>query len=108
MHRMHRSISILAAVGFAAVTASPAVAEEPREARSIVVMVSPGDFATANARAAFDRRMESAIEDLCGVNAAAAGVDWGELKKCRAQARQNLDTTLASLPQTNTIRLSAR
>ena len=105
---MHRSISILAAFGLAAVTASPAVAEEPREARSVVVTVSPTDFATSKARAAFDRRTEAAIEDLCGVNAAAEGVDWGELKKCRAQAQRSLDTALASLPAASTIRLSAR
>ena len=105
---MHRSISIIAAVGLTLVTASPAFAQEARETRSIVVMVSPADFASTKARAALDRRMESAIEDLCGVNAAAEGVDWGELKRCRAQARQDLDSKLASLPQSRAIRLSSR
>ena len=104
---MRCSVSILAAA-VVAVIASPAMGEEPRETRSVVVMVSPADFANAKARAALDRRMESAIEDLCGVNAAAEGVDWGELKRCRAEARQDLDSKLASLPQSSTIRLSAR
>lgn len=102
---MYRSISILAAAAAIAFVASPAQADD---SRSMTVMVYASDFATPQSRAALDHRIQNALEDLCGVNAAAEGVDWGDIKKCRAKARRDIDGQIASLKISNSVQLSAR
>jgi UrcA family protein len=103
---MHGSISILAVALAAGLTtaASPALADDTR---SVTLMVYATDFATPQARAALDHRIQSALEDLCGANAMAEGVSWGEIKKCRAKGRQDIDRQVASL-KTPARQLSAR
>ncbi|HEX6785176.1 MAG TPA: UrcA family protein [Sphingomicrobium sp.] len=102
---MYRSISILAAAAAIAFTASPAQADDTR---SVTVMVYATDFGTPQARTALDHRIQSALEDLCGVNAAAEGVDWGDIKKCRAKARRDIYGQIASLKISSPVQLSAR
>jgi UrcA family protein len=102
---MRRSISIVAAAAAIAFAVSPAFADDTR---SVTVMVYTTDFATPQARTALDHRIQNALEDLCGVNAAAEGVDWGEIKKCRAKARQDIYGQIASIKTSRPVQLSAR
>lgn len=102
---MHRSISILAAAAAIVLTASSALAQDTR---SVSFMVYTTDFATSQTRAALDRRIQSAVEELCGANAAAEGVSWGEIKHCRARARLDINGQIASLDRSREVQLSAR
>jgi len=101
---MHRSIILLAGATALATVATPALGE-PNSAR---IMVYMSDFASPHARAALDRRVDAAAEELCGVNAVAEGVSWGELKKCRADMRQQVYQQIASMNAADGVRLSAR
>ena len=101
---MHRSISILGAVAVI-VVASPAIAQETRSAS---VIATTADFATGDSRAALDKRIKSAAEEVCGANAVAEGVSWGQIKECRTQVRQDFYDKLASLRTSSQVQLSAR
>lgn len=101
---MNRSISIMTLAALTAI-ASPAIAQETRSA-SVVATVA--DFATSNSRAALEKRIEAAAEEVCGANANAEGIDWGQIKQCRAQVRQDMYSKFASLRSLQVAELSAR
>lgn len=102
---MNRSIHILASAAAMIFAALPAHADETR---STAVVASSADFATPAARSALDRRIQTAVEDVCGANAVAEGISWGAIKQCRAQLRHDIYSKLAPLNEMNGERLSAR
>jgi UrcA family protein len=102
---MHRSISIIAAAAAMVSATSPCFAQEVHTAS---VMIHASDFATPRARAALDHRIQLAAEDLCGVNGAAENESWGEIKRCQAGVREELNLKIASLKTSGEIQLSAR
>ena len=101
---MRRSIIILAAATAVASNA-PASADEIRSA-SIAASVS--DFATPEARATLDRRVQSATEEVCGANAVAEDVSWGSIKECRRQLRTDIYRKLSSLIRSTDATAGAR
>ncbi|MES2327307.1 MAG: UrcA family protein [Pseudomonadota bacterium] len=101
---MHPSIRVIAAA-IVISSASPALAQEVRTAS---VKISPADFATPKARAALDRRVQLAVETVCGVNAMAEGESWGAVKKCQADVRREFSTRIAAIGGSADVQLSAR
>ena len=85
--------------------ASPACADETRLAS---VVASTDDFATAQARAKLDHRIQSAAEEVCGDNAMAAGISWFAIKECRREVRQEIYGQLASFIPLPDVRLKGR
>ncbi|HKO69952.1 MAG TPA: UrcA family protein [Bradyrhizobium sp.] len=102
---MRRSSCMLASVAAIIGGASPAFADE---FRSAAVVASPSDFATASSRAGLDQRINSAAEEVCGVNAMAENESWGSLKQCRAQVRASIYVKLTRLLDHKSMQLSAR
>jgi UrcA family protein len=102
---MYRSIRVIAAAAIVVSSASPALAQEVRSAS---VKISPADFATPKARAALDRRVQVAVETVCGVNAMAEGESWGAVKKCQADVRREFSTRMAAIAARANVELSAR
>lgn len=90
---MHRSLNIFA-ISSVISAASPAIAQQTHSAS---IVATTADFATKDARAALDRRIQSAAEEVCGANANEEGMDWGQIKQCRLQIRDEIYQRLASL-----------
>jgi UrcA family protein len=101
---MHPSIRVIAAA-IVISSASPALAQEVRTAS---VKISPADFATPKARAALDRRVQLAVETVCGVNAMAEGESWGAVKKWQAEVRREFSTKIIAIAGPANVQLSAR
>lgn len=100
---MHRSISILAAAVVS--VASPGFAQQVHTAS---VHIFESDFATPQARAALEHRIQLAAEELCGVNAVAEDKSWGEIKRCQAGVREEFSRKIAALKIPADIQLSTR
>ncbi|MFL6759269.1 UrcA family protein [Sphingomonas sp.] len=102
---MHRSISIFAAAAAIVSVASPALAQDVRSAS---VKIYETDFATAQGRAALNYRIQLAVEQVCGVNAAAENQSWREIKQCQVDVRQEFNRKVAGLKSSTDVELSAR
>lgn len=102
---MPRSIIILAVAAAMIPAASPCFAQQVHTAS---VRVLESDFATAEARAALEHRIQLAAEELCGVNAAAEDKSWGEIKQCQAGVRQEFSRKIAALRTSAETQLSKR
>lgn len=102
---MLRSITVLTTVIGITFAASSAQADEPR---STAFIVSASDFETTKARAVLDRRVRNAAEEVCGVNAAAEGESWGQVKVCQAKVREDIYRQIAAAKLSDGIRLTAR
>jgi UrcA family protein len=87
---MHLSVLLLA--GLAA--SSTAAIAEPRTA---TLTVTPADFASAQARARLDRRIRSAIEQVCGSYASIESYQSAEMDSCWQAARAEVSKHLANI-----------
>jgi UrcA family protein len=102
---MHRPIRMIAAAAIAVSSASPGLAQEVRSAS---VKIAPADFATPQTRAALNRRVQMAVETICGVNAVAENQSWKEIKQCQVDVRQEFNRKVAALESSTDVELSAR
>ena len=100
---MLRSMRILAVAAVSA--ASPCFAQQ---VHTVSVHVFESDFSTPEARAALERRIQLAAEELCGVNAPAEGKSWREIKQCQAGVRQEFSRKIAAFKTSAEVQLSAR
>jgi UrcA family protein len=67
------------------------------------------DLGTRAGRAMLDRRIAVAVESVCGSYASAASTETREIDRCRAAARNGVETQLAALQQRNSrLALSSR
>lgn len=96
----------LALIGLLFATSIPAVASA--EPRTATVTVTASDMATAAARAKLDRRIGSAIEEVCGSYAAIESSQVPEMDECWRSAKATVAQRIASLKGRTNIQLSAR
>jgi UrcA family protein len=102
---MHRSIRMIAAAAMVVSAACPALAQELRSAS---IRIAPADFATPQARVALNRRVQIAVETVCGVNGMAEGESWRSVKQCQADVRREFGARIAAIAGPANLQLSAR
>lgn len=82
-----------------AFTATPALAESPVVATSIV-QTSDLDLSSQSGQRALDRRLNQAVKDVCGIASDADIAGKNDVRRCRAE-------TLASLAEERDQRVAA-
>lgn len=100
----------LALVGTAftfAISAGPAMAT-PVEARSVTLVVNPGDLATVSGRSALDARIARAARQVCGWHMAERGL--GQVRQQQACVDQAVRDTKEKVAQlkASVIHMAAR
>jgi UrcA family protein len=82
---------ILLALTAATIVTGPAIAE-PRHA---TVDIGQSDLASSAGRAALNRRIANAVEQVCGSYASIESYQWPEMDECWRSARIQVERRLA-------------
>ena len=85
----------IAALAAAALIAAPALADG-RPDRSVTIRQADLDLGSATGRAAFNHRLATATEQVCGSYAGADQDDVRQIQRCRATVERDVGRQLAA------------
>jgi len=95
---------LFTAAALSVAAAMPAFAQAVPASRTIGY--TDLDLASHKGRAAMDRRIGAAIEEVCGSYAGARSDEIRAIDRCRAAARTGVDSQLAALRARNATRVA--
>lgn len=98
-------IKLMSFAALLAASATSSIAAPPAQ-QQVVITFSAGEMTNARAVARLKKRIDAAVEQLCGSYASVEYDQWRHIDRCRGDALLSVEQQIAKLAPNGAIRLA--